>query len=566
MSTVTRVVSGVRGFSTAIKDVARLREIVSVLVRHGFGAFVGRLRLGEVGVAVETEAGEPVENAQQTRGQRVRLVIEELGPTFIKLGQILSTRPDLIPRDITEELSHLQDRVPPLAFEAVRAQVESELGAPLAELFASFEAQPLASASIAQVHRAVLNEGGTEVVVKVQRPALEPRIDADLNVLAFLARQAEMMVPELELVDPVGIIAEFERALRRELDFANERGNIERFLVNFDGFEGVRIPRVFPRQSTGRVLTMEYLTGVKVTRAPEVLGLDPYPVARRMLRALFKMVFHDGYFHGDLHPGNVLIEPDGTIDLIDFGLVGRLNDAQRDNVLDILVAVARNDHRSVARIYFDLGIKVRGVSYDYASFEADVVEVMERHVVDKTLSEIDIGAFFSDLVAGAIKHRIKMPSSYTMVFKALMTVEGIGKELAPDINFIEEAQPFVEEVVTERYRPERLMREGAETLNAMTRFVRTVPNVATHLLLDAQKGDLSFRVQSDALERFNAEYLSAARRQSQAIAFSGAVIAGVLAVDAGGPRLLGLSWLAIVLFCAAAWVGYPLFFSRLRMR
>lgn len=566
MSTVTRVYSGVRGISSAIKDMQRLREIVAVLARHGFGAVVQRLRVpDETGIDIDADALSR-EADRVSRGVRIRKVIEELGPTFIKLGQILSTRPDLIPRDIIDEISHLQDRVPPLPYEVVKAEVERELGRSLVEMFGDFQLEPLACASIAQVHRATLLDSGREVVVKVQRPNLEPLIDADLNVLSFFARQAEKLIPELEMMDPVGVVAEFEKALHKELDFTNERNNIGRFHANLAGMEGVCVPEVFERYCSKRVLTMEFLRGIKVTQAAQEMDVDPYPIARRMLRILFKMVFQDGYFHGDLHPGNILIAPDSTIQLIDFGLVGRLTEQQRDNVMDILIAISRQDYRAVARIYFDLGIKVRGVTYDYEAFEADVTEVMERHVADKTLVEIDIGAFFGDLVAGAIRHRIKMPPNYTMVFKALMTVEGIGKQLAPQINFIEEAQPFVRDILIERYDPKRLMKEGVDVLNSLSRFLRVFPHVATHLLLDAQKGALTIRVQNDALDRWNEEYLITARRQTQVLGFGACVVAGSIALQTGSMRIFGINVVAAGLFVAAAWLGFPLFFTRLRWK
>lgn len=564
MSAVTRVYTSVRGLRTTIKDVGRLREIVQILVRHGFGALVTQLGLHETaGVSRIMEYTDEHE-VPYTRAQRVRMSIEDLGPTFVKLGQILSTRPDLIPQDIIDELQHLQDAVPVLPWTDVRGVLEEELDQPVDEVFSEFDEAPIASASIAQVHRAVLADGRGEVVVKVQRPSISARIDSDLNILHLVARQAAAMVPELALMDPVGIAHEFEKALRRELDFGHERANIGRFALNFADFDGLRVPRVYDDVSSARLLTMEFIRGVKVTQAPAALGIDPYDVAPRMLRALFKMVFRDGYFHGDLHPGNILIEKDATIVLIDFGLVGRLTEVQRDHILDILIGMSRQDYRLVSRVFFDLGIKVRGVTYDYDAFEADVVELMETHVADKTLSEIDVGSFFGGLVSGAIRHNIRMPPTYTMVFKALMTIEGIGKTLAPEMNFIAEAQPFVKEMLVERYSPRRIAKESVDVLGALSRFLRVFPQAATQLLQDAQKGSLTLRVQSDDAVAIATELRESSQRQARAIVTAGALIAAALLEPpaVGG----GVRWALIGLVALAVVSGFPLVVSMIRGR
>jgi len=558
--------SSVRGLSTAIKDVGRLREIIGVLVKHGFGAVVTRMELEDtIGVkglmAYRDEKDQPYSLAQ-----RLRMTVEDLGPTFVKLGQILSTRPDLVPADVIAELQSLQDAVPVVAFDAIREMVQTELGASIEERFVEFDPEPMASASIAQVHRAVVQseDGPQEVVVKVQRPAIARAIDSDLNILQFLARQLEKQAPDLALMDPVGIVREFEKAIRRELDFSNERRNILTFETNFADFEGVSVPRVFGQRSTGRVLTMEFKRGVKITVAAETLDLDPYPIAKRMLRALFKMIFRDGVFHGDLHPGNILISDDSGIALIDFGLVGRLTRKQRENILDILIGLSRQDYQLVARVFFELGIKQPGVVYDYQAFEADVVEVMDRHLSGRTVGEVDVGAYFSDLVTGAIKHRIKMPPTYTMVFKALMTIEGIGKTLAPDLNLVEEAEPFVKEMLIERYDPQRLAKEGIDSLAELSRFTRTFPPLLTGVLRDLGEGRITLRHDLQGLDRFILVQRHANRQLTRSIAGAACILAGAITMGEPGPVVLGLPAIPTALFAIAGWLGLRAFLSSLR--
>ncbi len=559
--------SSARAITTAVKDINRLREIVTVLARHGFGELVNRLGLTETLGLKNLVTATDADNLPLTAAIQIRQAIEELGPTFVKLGQILSTRPDLVSPAIIAELAHLQDNVPEMPFEDVVLVLENELGGPISDTFSSFDETPLACASIAQVHRAVLAQEGCEVVVKVQRPRIAGRIDSDLNILHVLARLIEARAPDLALMDPVGIVTEFEKAIHKELDFNGERRNIARFQINFADFEGLRVPRVYDRVSTSRMLTMEFIDGVKITLAPEKLGVDPYTVAPRMLRALFKMVFQDGVFHGDLHPGNILILQDGTIVLIDFGLVGRLAPKQREHILDILIGLSQQDYELVARVMFELGVKVPGVAYDFDAFESDVVEVMEKHLAGRTLQELDVGAYFADLVAGAITHQIKMPPTYTMVFKALMTIEGIGKSMAPEINLVEEAQPFVKDMLAERYSPKRLMKEGLEGVNSLSRFLRLFPHQAGQLLRDLNEGRTMVRVELMGVDEIVAVARVMARRRNRVLMFSACVVAGSLALSAPVPefmRLLGMPIPAWLLFGLSGFVGLGVLASLFR--
>ena len=558
MNTVGSLVTSVKGLSTAIKDVGRFKEIVTILVKHGFGAFATRMHLTDT-VGIKNLMVYTDENDQlYTVGQRIRMAFEELGPTFVKLGQILSTRGDLLPEEIVSELQHLQDNVPVIPIDAVHKQIERELGRSLQEVFSEFDESPLASASIAQVHRARLAHETADVVIKVQRPDILVRIDSDLNILHFLARQAEKNIPDLAMMDPVGVITEFDRALRKELDFQNEKRNITQFHRNFDDVENVSVPRCYDEVCTSKVLVMDFIHGVKITQAEKKFKIDPYELAPKMMQTLFKMILEDGFFHGDMHPGNILVREDGEIFLIDFGLVGRLTEPQREQILDILVGVSKQDYQLVARVFFELGTKVQGVSYDFHRFEQDVVDVMENHVTGRTLEEIDVGAFFSDLVQGATRHQIKMPTNFTMVFKALITVEGIGKSMVPNVNFIESAEPYVKKMMLERYSPKRLMEETVDMIQAITRSMRLWPGLSTQLMRDISEGRLQTRVVVKELDTMIEENRKSNTVQTQSILFGALVLGGSLALDAPGTQLFGLNAVSFFMFLAAGGLGLKL--------
>ncbi|HET6982454.1 MAG TPA: AarF/UbiB family protein, partial [Myxococcaceae bacterium] len=335
-----------------LQDLNRLRQIATIAARHGFADLLDR-----AGVFRLIGRREPVEPAPDTRAastaRRFRRMLEDLGPTFVKLGQVLSTRADLLPSEFILELRLLQDSVAPIPLDAVRAQIEAGLGRSPEDAFASIEREPLAAASIAQVHRAT-TRGGEPVVVKVQRPGIQTQIGSDLQVLRSLARLLEAVVEETGIYSPVGIVEEFDRAIREELDFVHEAENVRAFQETHRERKGVRIPRVHDELSSGTVLTLEYFGGVRLLEA-ELSAERRAELARVVLDTAFRQLFEDGLFHADPHPGNFLLLPDGDIGLVDFGLVGRLTKQMREQLVILIVAVALKDSDSVARLLYRIG-------------------------------------------------------------------------------------------------------------------------------------------------------------------------------------------------------------------
>ena len=488
-------------FVNAVRDMDRLRQITGVLVRHGFGQLVERTDLGALlpGRKADPEAAE----ARKGRfAERIRLVLQELGPSFIKMGQILSTRPDLLPADLVGELKKLQDDVPPMALADVKATIEETLGAPAEEVYRWFDDRPLACASIGQVHRARLAEAGAEaggevggeveVVVKVQRARIKDTIERDLDLLYFLARLCERAIPESKIYSPVGLVAEFDRAVMAELDFTVEADNAERFARNFAGSPVVRFPRVYRQASGKRVLTLEFFDGKKIVPAVAA-GASGERIAKTALHAIAQMIFEDGFFHADPHPGNVLIlgppaEP--VIGLLDLGLVGRLSPEMRDRAVDLMVAAVRKEPDALADALLAMG-RPRG-KVDREAFRAEVAQLAEKYL-DKPLKDVELSALIRDLVQGAVKYDIEMPTEMLMVGKSLMTVEGIGKEIYPDLDVWSEVRPYFLKLVMRRYSPERIGRDLWKGLGQLATAATSFPSQMHSILEDLRTGRLEVR-------------------------------------------------------------------------
>jgi len=501
----------------AVRDLGRLREITSVLVRHGFGEVVARAGLGRkprrgtqsdpplaagaagVGAddAPEIPGAELAQGEEERRriqtAERVRLVLQDLGPSFIKLGQIASTRPDLLPPDVILELKKLQDDVPQVPFEEIKKVVEASLGDALGSVYASFDEKPLASASIGQVHRAVIAtaDGSEEVVVKVQRPGVASTVARDLELLHVIAAAIEKAIPETRIYSPIRLVQQFDRSITAELDFTVEGENGERFTRNFEGTkegERVRFPRVHKAASSKHVLTLEYFDGVKVDRVREV-GIDGPTVARSAVGVVVKMIFEDGFFHADPHPGNVIImgRESPVLGLIDLGMVGRLSPELRDRTVDLMIAAVRRDAYAVADALYAIGRPTRKV--DMREYRAEVALLAEKYI-GRPLKEIDLSAMIRDLVQGAMKYGLEIPPDFLLVGKALMTIEGIGKQLDPELDVFGEAEPYFVSIMKKRYSPQRLGNELMRGVEQLSRAGYDVPIQAREVLEDLRLGRL----------------------------------------------------------------------------
>ena len=528
---------------TAFRDLDRLREIATVLARHGFGEVLQRLGLE----ALVANRDSNSELHAASLGQRLRFVLQDLGPSFVKLGQIASTRADLIPADVIAELKVLQDDVKPVAWADIKAEIEDDLGGSIADIFEHVDPEALASASIAQVHKGRLREGDevVDVAIKVQRPRIRDTVERDIDLLYWFARAMERAIPESRRYSPVDLVAEFDRSIVAELDFMQEAEHAERFAKNFEGDTRVRFPKVYRRRSGKRVLTLEFLHGKHLDDALAA-GWDGKKIASMSIGVVIKMIFEDGFFHADPHPGNILVmgtpeEP--VLGLLDLGLVGHLSGPMRDKALELMVAAVREDFDAVADSLYALGRPTRKV--DMKDFRNDV-QTLGRKYLGRKLGEIQASALVRDLIWGAVKHGIDMPPDFVMVGRALMTMEGTGRQLHPDLDLMVEGRPHLLRLIAQRYSPDRLTSDAIRAALRLSGMAGQMPEQVSEILDDLRKGHLTLKSSdpelSPVVDRLG-------RRVYTGLTVSALVVGGALIVAGAKGYWV---WLGAAMLAAAA--------------
>ncbi|MCD6521603.1 2-polyprenylphenol 6-hydroxylase [Candidatus Calescamantes bacterium] len=436
-----------------IHNIQRLNQILWVLVKYGFGYIVDRLHIGEKLIRRKLVRRGPLRRLDifdMPASVRVRKVLEELGPTFIKLGQILSTRPDLVPLEFCEEFKKLQDKAPVFEYEKAKKIVEEELKCPIDELFDEFSVKPIAAASLSQVHSGKLKTG-EKVIVKVQRPNVERIIKQDIEILYTLAKLAEKYIEESKLYNPVEIVDEFRKAILKEIDFNTEANNIDRFRRNFKGDDTVYIPKVFHDLSTKRILIIEKIEGIKVTDVEKIekSGLDKKKIAINGANAVLKQIFVDGFFHADPHPGNIFVLDNNRIAFLDFGMVGRIDEETKSQFANILQAIIERDASTIIESFIALGMVEEDM--DIKKLELDVADLIDRYY-EVPLKELRMERLVGEIINVVSENRIKVPPNLYLLAKTLITVESIGRELDPDFNMITKIRPFVKKLFWHKYK------------------------------------------------------------------------------------------------------------------
>ena len=544
-----------------LRNLGRTREIATVLLHYGFGDLVERLQLRRY-----LQWGRrllfrkrPEARPSHTRAARIRMSLESLGATFIKFGQVISTRPDLVPADVIGELAKLQEHVPPFPSETALQVLRTELGAPAEQLFAEFDPEPIAAGSLAQVHRAKHHDG-TLLAVKIRRPNVVRDVERDLSLMQDLAVLVERHIPEAEIFDPIGLVNHFARTIRRELNFNREARTIEEFARLFRNDATLFVPNVYTELTTEAVLTMELVDGCRIDdlEALKTIGVSSGEIAANGARIFMKQAFELGLFHGDPHPGNIRIMSDGAICLLDYGMVGLLDDDKREQLVDLFVAVGRQDARSAVELMQEIGEPYRPI--DAPLLRADVRDFVENYY-GLPLEKLNIGSMLADFVSVLANHGIRCPGDLMLLTRALITLEGVGRELDPEFNMAAHLAPFVEQIVRDRYNVRRITNR---LLGESKTFLRLAHDVPLHLgrsLEKLSKDDLRMQLEHRGLDHLITELDRSSNRIVISLVISALIVASSLIIRAGVEHTL---WFVVPLFLLSIFLGVWLIYGVFR--
>ena len=536
---------------SAVRDLGRLHDIAAVLIRYGFGDLVRRTGLAGVlertGRALHWHVSD--ELARLEPPARVRRVLEELGPSFVKLGQILSTRVDLFSPEWITEFSKLQDSAIALPFSELRAQLTEDLGEPPENIFPRLETQALAAASLAQVHRAWLSDG-TPVVLKIRRPGIRPLVEADLRLLKRLAEIVESEAPDLRRYRPKEVVRQFTLSLRRELDFSAEGRSAERIAANFEAQYDIVIPRIYWEWTCERLNVQDYIDGIpgRDTVALDASGLDRVLLAQRGSDAVLKMILEDGFFHADLHPGNIYFLPDNQIAFIDFGMVGRISEERRYQIAILLHGLVSHDAEIVSEILLDWS--------DNTDADSSVLQNEIDAFVDQyhgvQLRKIDIARMLSELLAILRDHGLTLPPDLALLIKAFITLEGLGRQLNPAFDMMKSSSPMIKQAMKAHTAPDALAKRGWRALLDSVSLITSLPKDLSRLLRIARRGKIQLQVELLPLKHFSDKIDRAASRLALSVITAALIIGSAIVHNAESNSSSGLSTLGLLGFIAAA--------------
>ncbi len=540
-------------------NLSRVKDIGAVLVKHGFGDVVQRLELQGLAEKIA-----PAADLEMSVYERIRRALEDLGPTFIKLGQILSMRPDMLPVPMTKELTRLQDDAAPIEFSAVKAVLEAELEGKLEDLFYAFDETPTAAASLSQVHRAVLNRDGPVLAVKVRRPGVSALIQTDLDIMETIARRLHDNFEQLQLYDLPSIIRVSRRTIFREIDFAKEARHIQIARSKIGQDEDILIPDVYMPYCTEKVLAMEFVQGRKIAALSESAEADRKTLATAGLRSGILQVLDYGFFHADPHPGNIVIAEDGRLCLMDWGMVGRLTEEERGDLLHLIRTMVDRDIPKMADILVKLAI-VRDAP-NMQRLQKDLMDILDSYVAIP-LQEVRVGNLITDIITVIKEHRLRLPPDMSVVIKALMTVEGTARLIYPQLDAVSEAEPHIRQLVSRQYTPGNVWRRLRNHFSGIWAFQKRLPGRLSDILKQMEQGDLSFKFEHVNLEGFQKTLESIFNRLTLGVVLSAMIIGSSMIITTGvQPLLFGFPALGIIGYMISAVLGLWLIFTIIRGR
>ncbi|MDR4497764.1 MAG: AarF/UbiB family protein [Candidatus Scalindua sp.] len=548
-----------------IYNIDRLRQILQVLAKYGFGYIVDRLMIDQRIVSKNLFRFGPMNKLKifdLSVPVRARKVLEELGPAFIKLGQILSTRPDVIPLEFCKEFEKLQDKVPSFDFKKVEEVIRSELKKPVDEIFNNFSHTPVAAASLSQVHYAELKTG-ENVVVKVQRPDIRKVIIKDLKILDGLAKLIEKHIEESRIYSPVGIVNEFQETILKEMDFNAEAAHIARFQLNFKDTDTVYVPKVYHTVSTGRVLTLERIEGTKITDREEIekSGLDRKQIAVNGANAILKQVFIDGFFHADPHPGNIFVIEGNKIVFLDYGMVGRIDEETKDQLANILTAITERDVSEISETFLAMGMIDE---VDVRKLNLSLADIMDSYY-GLPLKDLRVGPLLVDIVKLVPQYKVKILPDLFLLAKTVLTIESVGKRLYPEFNMAVQAKPFVESLLKSRYSPKKIAKEIRKFAKELNRLKNSLPKDINLILNKIKKGTLKIDFEHKGLENLILHMDKVSNRIAFSVIIAALVIGSSIIMQTDkGSLFLGFPVLGIIGYLVASVLGFGLAIAILR--
>jgi ubiquinone biosynthesis protein len=544
-----------------IRNLGRTFEIVTVLANYGFGDLLERLHLRRYvnwGRRLILRKNKDEIPQGLTTAQRIRMALQDLGPTFIKFGQVLSTRPDLIPQELIDELANLQEHVPPFDSTLAADCVVRELHGPIDSLFERFESEPIAAGSLAQVHRA-LHPDGTPLAVKIRRPNAVRFVERDLALMGDLAMLVERHIPEYSVFDPVGLVNHFSRTIRRELNFRREGRTVDEFRRLFSDDATLYVPRVYDDLTTEAVLTMEFIEGC---RADDFDQLASYPITKPQLAVngahiFLKQAFEFGVFHGDPHPGNIRVRKDGSIALLDFGMIGQIDQTKREQLTDLLLAVERQNVDRMVTLAREIGTATQPI--DEVLLRADIRDFADSYY-GLSLEKLKVGSMLMDLVSILTNHGLQLPSDLLLLIRAFVTLEGLGRSLDPSFNLAVEVAPFVERLVKERYSARRMFERAAADAKEMMQTVHDLPLQVREILRKVAEDELQVNFEHRGLDRLITEFDRSSNRVVVGVITGSLILASAIVIRTG----VSSPWITVPPFLLSGFLGLWLIYGILR--
>ena len=546
-----------------MRDIKRLNQILLVLFEEGFGLMLDRIKLRQHVPVAKRLKSKLRKDEEKKPEVRLRKTLERLGPTFIKFGQLLSVRPDLIPKEYSKELEKLQDKVPEFPFGEVKAIVEKEFGKNIEHLFLHFEKKPIASASISQVHKAVL-KNGDKVAVKVQRPNVKQIMETDIDIMLYIANLLERYHEKIRKFRPARVVNEFKEWTERELDFLLESRNAKRFYQIFKGSKTIHIPKVYDDLTTEKVLTLEFIDGIELHNINEIKRkkINFNQVIKNGFDAVMTQVFVHGIFHADPHPGNIIIMPNNKIAFVDFGIVGYFDESLRNKCIDLLYGIVEHDEELIMETLIGMGMDSEEI--DYAQLKSDISFIIQP-LQGSSIREIKISRVLEEILSIALRHKLRVPASLVLFGKTIITLEGVALEYDPNFKLVEATRPFIEKLIAKRTSPLYVWKSLVHNVNKYKRFAEEFPEKAERALEKIQKGTIKVDIEDTDIKKLALEI----DRSSNRVAY-GLLIAALLITSAilfqieKGPLIFGIPFLSFFSFLFAVLFMLALIISIIR--